>query len=94
MTTSPPRWATGTRPTSPFLRTTLPGVDPAGQLARNRAIYETLRDLGGKRYPAGSVPFRSADWRHHFGRCWPRFALAKALFDPRGILTPGQGIFR
>ncbi len=62
-------------------------------LAKNRAIYETLRDLGGKRYAASGVPFSPADWRDHFGAAWPTFAHLKQRFDPRRILTPGPAIF-
>ena len=40
-----------------ILRTTIPPTDPAGQIARNRAIYDELVALGGKRYLVGSLPF-------------------------------------
>jgi cytokinin dehydrogenase len=32
-------------------------------------------------------------WRRHFGEKWSRFAALKRKYDPRAILTPGQGIF-
>jgi cytokinin dehydrogenase len=76
-----------------ILRNTIPPTDPAGQVARNRAIYEQLAVLGGKRYPISSVPFSQADWRRHYGGHYHRFALRKRRFDPDRVLTPGQGIF-
>jgi cytokinin dehydrogenase len=63
------------------------------QLQDNRAQFEAARDVGGKRYPVGSVPFTPPDWLDHFGADYPAFAAAKALYDPRRLLTPGQGIF-
>ena len=32
-------------------------------------------------------------WRRHFGDKWSRFAALKRKYDPRAILSPGQGIF-
>ena len=32
-------------------------------------------------------------WRRHFGEKWGRLAALKRRYDPRGILSPGQGIF-
>ncbi|XBI11322.1 hypothetical protein VPH35_138407 [Triticum aestivum] len=32
-------------------------------------------------------------WRRHFGAKWDRVAALKATYDPRAILSPGQGIF-
>jgi cytokinin dehydrogenase len=78
-----------------ILRNSVP-PDPAvaeRQLRDNRMLYERARDSGGKRYPVGSVPFTPADWRDHFGADWPEFTAAKARYDPRRVLTPGQGIF-
>jgi FAD/FMN-containing dehydrogenase len=76
-----------------ILRTTIPPTDPADQVARNRAIYDQLVPLGGKRYLVGSLPFSKADWRRHYGGHYPRFALRKRRFDPDRVMTPGQGIF-
>jgi len=76
-----------------ILRTAVP-PELAGQLvAKNRAIYEDLRDLGGKRYAISSVPFDQEDWHDHFGDQWCDFAKDKLKFDPKNVLTPGQGIF-
>jgi cytokinin dehydrogenase len=76
-----------------ILRTTVPPTDPADQLAANRALYERARAVGGKRYPVGSVPFSPLDWIVQYGRDYPAFAAAKATWDPRRVLAPGQGIF-
>lgn len=62
-------------------------------IAANRALYDRVRDLGGFQYPVGSIPTTAADWRAHFGPDWPVLAAARQRYDPRGILTPGQGIF-
>jgi cytokinin dehydrogenase len=78
-----------------LLRTAVPPTpEVVGRMvADNRVVYERARDAGGKRYPIGSVQFGPADWRDHYGGDWPAFAAAKAQYDPRHILTPGQGIF-
>ncbi len=79
-----------------ILRTAAPDTGAIGtdaMIAANRALFEQLRDLGGFQYPIGSIPMTPADWRAHFGPVWPFFAAAKRRYDPRGILTPGQGIF-
>jgi len=75
-----------------LLRSAAPAQVP-DLLSKNRAIYEALRDLGGKRYAASCVPFSPADWQDHFGDAWPTFAELKQRFDPRGILTPGPNMF-
>lgn len=70
--------------------------DPArvdALIARNRVLFESARDLGGKRYAIGSVPFSFTDWAEHFGERFAAFAALKARFDPNGVLTPGQHIF-
>ena len=76
-----------------LLRTTVPPADALQQRADNRVVYERARDAGGKRYAIGSVPLTTRDWLDHFGGDWPAFAAAKAAWDPRRILSPGQGIF-
>lgn len=34
-----------------------------------------------------------ADWVKHFGRKWGAFLERKKKYDPKAILSPGQGIF-
>jgi hypothetical protein len=48
---------------------------------------------GGKRYPVGSVPLTPRDWAGHYGRDYPALVAAKAAWDSRRVLAPGQGIF-
>jgi FAD/FMN-containing dehydrogenase len=62
------------------------------QVAANRVLFEQARALGGTHYPIGSVPFSPTDWRQHFGADWPHFLSLKERYDPRQVLTPGQGI--
>ena len=76
-----------------LLRTTVPPADPVQQRADNRVLYDRARDAGGKRYPVGSVPLTPADWAVHYGRDYPALLAAKAAWDPRRVLSPGQGIF-
>jgi len=79
-----------------LLRTAAPdsgALSAAAMLAANRALYEQVRGLGGYQYPIGSIPTTRADWRAHFGSAWPLLARARRRYDPRGILTPGPGIF-
>lgn len=71
--------------------------DPAAVdawIARNTGWYDRASDLGGKRYNIGSVNWTPEDWRRHFSPLWAAVLLAKRAYDPRNILTPGQGIFR
>lgn len=77
-----------------ILRTSPPDESVVNALvAANRTLFEQARDIGGKQYPIGSIPFNQSDWRRHFGADWPFFVLQKARYDPRRILAPGQGIF-
>ena len=74
----------------------LPGPDPVfveQMLARNRRLFERARELGGTRYPIGSVEFSRHDWVRQYGEVWPEFVRRKRQFDPDNILTPGPGIF-
>lgn len=74
-----------------------PGYDAdfaANKRARNNAWYDLARSLGGTRYPIGTLDFTPGDWRRHYGPEWRAFKQAKEDFDPKGILTPGPGIFR
>jgi FAD/FMN-containing dehydrogenase len=79
------------------LRTAAPDLGGAlsaeTMIGDNRALFERARDLGGYQYPIGSIPMTAADWRRHFGPRWRFLAAARRRYDPRGILTPGQGIF-
>ena len=73
-----------------------PGYDAdyaANKRARNNAWYDIARELGGFRYPIGTMDFSHGDWRRHYGPVWEAFKKAKEDFDPEGILAPGPGIF-
>jgi cytokinin dehydrogenase len=79
-----------------LLRTAAPDTGALStdvMIAANSALYQQVRHLGGYQYPIGSIPTTRADWRAHFGAAWPLLAGARHRYDPRGILTPGQGIF-
>lgn len=80
------------------LRTAAPDSGGAlsadAMLAANRALFVQGRDIGGLEYPIGSIPFTMRDWREHFGPRWSFLAAARRRYDPGGILTPGQGIFK
>lgn len=80
-----------------ILRTASPdiGAGPASaMLTANRWLYLSNQALGGNQYPVGSIPDLSTpDWRRQYGDQWPFFVTAKHRYDPRLILTPGQGIF-
>lgn len=76
-----------------LLRTTVPPTTVESQLAGNRDLYDRGTAAGGKRYPIGSVELTRRDWLAHYGRDFPAFVAAKAAWDPRRILSPGQGIF-
>jgi len=66
----------------------------ARMLARNRRLFEKARDLGGTRYPIGSLDFSRRDWERQYGNQWNDFRRAKRRFDPDGLLAPNLGIFR
>ncbi|MFC0110978.1 FAD-binding protein [Kibdelosporangium aridum] len=73
-----------------------PGPDPAfakEMLARNNRLFDRARQLGGVRYPIGSMDFGARDWAAHYGERWPEVQRAKRAYDPDRILTPGPGIF-
>ena len=81
-----------------LLRTAAPDSGGAlsadAMLSGNRALFERARDLGGYEYPIGSIPMTrptggSISARN--GRSWPPRG---SRYDPGGILTPGQGIFK
>ncbi|WP_105426006.1 FAD-binding protein [Neorhizobium tomejilense] len=62
-------------------------------VARNRALYESVRSEGGVLYPVSAFPMTSGDWQDHFGPAWPRLRQAKKRYDPRHTLTPGYQVF-
>ncbi len=68
-------------------------ADIPGRLAKTRAVYEAARAQGGTLYPIGSTPMSRQDWIRHYGPLYPALVLAKLLFDPDRILTPGVDIF-
>ena len=77
-----------------ILRTAAP--TPAAlqrMMGDNQRLHERALGLGGKKYAIAAIPFTPADWREYFGPDWSLFEQRKARFDPRHILTPGQGIF-
>lgn len=80
------------------LRTAAPdsggALNAQAMLAANRELFDQGRPLGGYAYPIGSIPTTPSDWRQHYGPLWPFLAAARRRYDPAGILTPGQGIFR
>jgi cytokinin dehydrogenase len=76
-----------------LLRTTVPPTTVESQLAGNRDLYDRGVAVGGKRYPIGSVELTRRDWAAHYGRDYPAFLAAKSTWDPRRVLSPGQGIF-
>ncbi len=63
------------------------------QIAKARARFEAARAVGGTLYPIGSTPMSKADWEIQYGRAFPILEDAKDRYDPKGIMTPGAGIF-
>jgi FAD/FMN-containing dehydrogenase len=73
-----------------------PGPNPefqAKMLARNGALFDKARRVGGTRYPIGTMAFDRQAWKQQYGEDWNDFKRLKQRFDPDGILTPGPGIF-
>eukprot|EP00253_Pinus_taeda_P001850 PITA_01850 len=63
-------------------------------LDQNNAVLEACRANGipVKQYLARHKT--QTEWEKHFGeQRWKRFVKRKRLFDPKGILAPGQNIF-
>jgi len=76
------------------LSRTLPaGTDTQAMIALNRTLYERARDIGGYRMTSSAVPMTQADWVRHYGPVWPMIETAKKNYDPKNVLTPGQGMF-
>ena len=60
----------------------------------NRAILDRVKLAGGKGYPPYAPYFTRGDWQAHYGdETWRRLVAAKQEYDPRGVLTPGPGVF-
>jgi cytokinin dehydrogenase len=69
-----------------------PALD--AQLKANEAFLHRALAMGAKRYPPYGGVLGAAEWKTHYGeRLYNRFADAKRKYDPRGILTPGPGVF-
>lgn len=63
-------------------------------LDQNNAILEACRanDIPAKQYLGRHK--NQTEWERHFGKQrWKRFVKRKRLFDPKGVLAPGQNIF-
>lgn len=65
----------------------------AAKLARNRAVYERARAIGGTLYPISAVRMRPADWARQYGPRYRDFAALKKRHDPARIMTPGPNMF-
>lgn len=63
-------------------------------MALNETVYMRVKANGGTVYPVNALPMSVEDWRDHFGDAWDGFEKAKEKYDPKGILTPGQGVFQ
>lgn len=63
-------------------------------LAQNQQILQFCKDAGIeiKEYLAGYKT--QQEWMEHFGPKWQLIQDRKAKFDPKKILSPGQGIFQ
>lgn len=79
-----------------LLRAVSPPDDAEVQrlLGVNRTLYDEARAVGGTHYPVGAIPLTPADWRAHYGPRYAEVVLAKVRFDPKHVLTPGQGVFK
>ena len=62
--------------------------------AQNHQILQFCNDAGIKikEYLTGNKTHQ--EWVEHFGIKWQLFEERKAKFDPKRILSPGQGIFQ
>lgn len=61
--------------------------------ARNLDWFRAAEQVGGTRYPIGTLDFSKQDWKKHYGPEWTRAQLSKLLFDPLCQLAPGAKIF-
>lgn len=63
-------------------------------LQENRRLFDTAVACKGKQYPIGALDLTKSDWADHYGRRrFKQFVAQKKRYDPRNIMTPGQGIF-
>ncbi len=78
-----------------LLRAVSPPDDAEAErlIAENDALYARVLASGGTQYPVNALHLSPADWRIHYGDRWPAVLRAKLHYDPRRVLTPGQGIF-
>jgi cytokinin dehydrogenase len=61
-------------------------------VAKNRMLYERVRNAGGVLYPVSAFPMSGEDWKDHFGSMWAPLRAAKRHYDPKHTLTPGYEI--
>lgn len=78
-----------------ILRMVIPANDAEAWrlVAQNKVLYDRARAIGGTHYPVGAIPLGREDWARHYGEQYPALVTAKNRYDPRRVLTPGQGIF-
>lgn len=78
-----------------LLRAVSPPDDAEAErlIAENDVLYAKVRAVGGTNYPVNALRLTPADWRTHYGDRWPAVRSAKERYDPRRVLTPGQGVF-
>lgn len=78
-----------------LLRAVSPPDDAEAErlIAENDALYARVRAVGGTGYPVNALHMGPTEWRAHYGDRWPAVQDAKDSYDPRRVLTPGQGIF-
>ena len=65
----------------------------AALLDENRRLFDAAIASSGKQYPIGALELSETDWINHYGRKYREFSKRKQYYDPRNIMTPGQGIF-
>ncbi|WP_460756863.1 FAD-binding protein [Myceligenerans cantabricum] len=74
-------------------------VDPADEaaverlVAANDRLYAAVLEAGGTQYPASMLTMTPDLWRRHLGDRWDAAVADKERYDPRRVLSPGQGIF-
>ncbi len=62
-------------------------------LQRNRALWETVRSLGGTQYTISAIAMSPNDWKKHFGSEFCDLADAKQKYDKKNVLGAGPGVF-